>query len=48
MVKGAWAEPGVDPVHVAEELRRELETYAAWLDLGSVDIVGNGELAPLL
>jgi uncharacterized protein YcaQ len=48
VVKGAWAEPGVDAVHVAEELRRELETYAAWLDLGSVDVVANGDLAPLL
>ncbi len=48
LVRGAWAEPGVDPAHVGRELRRELETYAEWLGLDAIDVARNGDLAPLL
>ncbi len=45
LVQSAWAEPGVDPVHVAAELAVELRLVAAWLGLGEVVIVGRGDLA---
>jgi uncharacterized protein YcaQ len=48
LVKGAFAEPGVDPVRVGRELRAELETTAAWLGLGELQISENGDLAAVL
>ena len=48
LVKGAFAEPGVDPVRVGRELREELESVATWLGLGKVDVSRNGNLADFL
>jgi len=48
LVKGAFAEPGVDPVRVGRELREELESVATWLGLGKVDVSRNGNLAEFL
>ncbi|MEX1126703.1 MAG: crosslink repair DNA glycosylase YcaQ family protein [Acidimicrobiia bacterium] len=45
LVRGAFAEPGVDLVRVGRELREELEAVAAWLGLGKVDVSRNGDLA---
>jgi uncharacterized protein YcaQ len=48
-VQGAFAEDGVDRVHVARELAAELELCAGWLGLNAGVAVGErGELAPLL
>lgn len=48
LVKGAFAEPGVDLARVGRELRAELETVASWLGLGEVRVSRNGDLAPAL
>lgn len=48
LVKGAFAEPGVDRVAVGRSMRSELEALAAWLDLGDVVIEKNGDLATAL
>jgi uncharacterized protein len=48
LVKGAWIEPGADRLHVAGELALELQTFAAWLGLGGLDVSDNGDLARLL
>ena len=45
LVKGAFAEPGVDRTRVGRELREELETVAAWLGLDEVRVSRNGDLA---
>jgi hypothetical protein len=45
LVKGAFAEPGVDKSRVGRELREELETVAAWLGLDEVRVSRNGDLA---
>jgi len=45
LVKGAFAEPGVDLARVGRELREELAAVAAWLGLGKVDVSRNGDLA---
>lgn len=45
LVRGAYAEPGVDRMHVARQLRSELETMAGWLGLGEVEIADRGDLA---
>ncbi|HEX3616992.1 MAG TPA: crosslink repair DNA glycosylase YcaQ family protein [Solirubrobacteraceae bacterium] len=48
-VQGAFAEEGVDHVHVARELAAELELCAAWLGLsGGVSIADRGDLAAAL
>jgi uncharacterized protein YcaQ len=48
-VQGAFAEEGVDRVHVARELAAELELCAAWLGLGGGVAVGErGDLAGAL
>jgi uncharacterized protein len=48
-VQGAFAEAGVDSVHVARELAAELELCAGWLGLGNGVVVGaRGDLAPAL
>jgi uncharacterized protein YcaQ len=48
LVKGAFSEPDIDPIRVARELRAELETTAAWLDLSELVVSRNGDLAPRL
>ncbi len=45
LVQGAFAEPGVDPVHVSAELASELRLVAAWLGLQEVATVGRGDLS---
>jgi hypothetical protein len=45
LVKGAFAEPGVDKSRVGRELREELETVVAWLGLDEVRVSRNGDLA---
>jgi uncharacterized protein len=48
-VQGAFAEEGVDRVHVARELAAELELCASWLGLvNGVVVAGRGDLAPAL
>ena len=44
-VKGAFAEPDTDHQRVGRALRSELESVAAWLDLGDVVVARNGDLA---
>jgi hypothetical protein len=48
LVKGSFAEAGVDRKRVARELRSELEQVATWLDLSDVAISRNGDLADAL
>lgn len=48
LVKGAWAEPGVDRVRVGRELVAELEETAVWLGVSDVEIVPNGDLSAYL
>jgi uncharacterized protein YcaQ len=48
LVKGAWAEPDIDPIRVGRELRAELESVAAWLRLSDVVVARNGDLAQRL
>jgi len=48
LVKGAWAEPDIDPIRVGRELRAELESVAAWLQLSDVVVTRNGDLAQRL
>jgi uncharacterized protein YcaQ len=45
LVKGAWAEAGVDRVRVGRELMSELESVAGWLGVGDVAVTRNGDLA---
>ena len=48
-VQGAFAEEGVDKLHVARELAAELELCAGWLGLTDGVAVGErGDLAPAL
>ncbi len=48
-VQGAFAEEGVDRVHVARELAAELELCAGWLGLANGVVIGErGDLAPAL
>ena len=44
-VQGAFAEPGVDISHVAQELAAELAVTAKWLDLDGVVVGQRGDLA---
>ncbi len=44
-VPGAFAEPGVDVAHVAQELAAELAVTAKWLDLDGVVVGDRGDLA---
>ncbi|MDP9495507.1 MAG: winged helix DNA-binding domain-containing protein, partial [Actinomycetota bacterium] len=48
LVKGAFAEPGVDLARVGRELGAELEAVAGWLGLERVDVSRNGDLASYL
>ena len=45
LVRGAWAEPGVDRPRVARELATELTEMAAWLGTPEVAVADNGDLA---
>lgn len=45
LVKGAFAEPGVDRVAAGRALRGELESVASWLGLDDVVVSPNGDLA---
>jgi uncharacterized protein len=45
LVQGAFAEAGVDRAWVAAELADELQSVAAWLDLGGVVVAAHGDLA---
>jgi len=45
LVQGAFAEEGVDPVHVSGELAVELRLVADWLGLEEVMIAGRGDLS---
>jgi hypothetical protein len=45
LVKGSFAESGVDRIHVGAELMKELERVASWLDLDEVEVFPNGDLA---
>lgn len=47
-VRGAYAEPGADPAHVAAELAAELRPLSAWLGLGGVSVARKGDLAAAL
>ena len=47
LVKGAYAEDSAPP-DTAEQLARELQRLAGWLDLESVVVEERGDLAPLL
>lgn len=48
LVQGAFAEEGHDRRRVAKALRTELESMAAWQDLGEIEVARNGDLAALL
>jgi uncharacterized protein len=48
LVRGAFAEAGVDRVHVARELAAELRDLGAWLDVPEVVVARNGDLADAL
>ena len=48
LVKGAFAEAGVDRPRVARELRAELDEVALWLGLDDLVVSPNGDLAPFL
>ncbi len=45
LVRGAFAEDGVDAVRVARELVAELQELAAWLQLTEVEVAPRGDLA---
>jgi uncharacterized protein len=48
LVRGAYAEPGVDRVAVARELAAELQDLGAWLDVPEVVVDPVGDLATTL
>ncbi len=45
LVKGSFGEPGIDQVRVGQELMRELQIVAGWLDLAEVEVRDNGDLS---
>jgi len=45
LVKGAFGEPGVDPVRVGRALRDELDLVARWQGMEGIEIFPNGDLA---
>jgi uncharacterized protein len=47
-VNSAWVEAGENPEHVAAELKKELETMAAWLGLSGVQVLPRGDLGGVL
>lgn len=46
LVRGAYAEDGVDKVAVGRALRGELESVARWLGLEEIRVTDRGDLAP--
>jgi uncharacterized protein YcaQ len=48
LVRGAFAESGVDKVAVGRNLRKELELVAAWLEMEDIVISQKGDLAAFL
>jgi uncharacterized protein YcaQ len=44
-VRGAFAEPGADPAHIAAELADELRLLSTWLELDSISVARKGDLA---
>jgi uncharacterized protein YcaQ len=46
LLRGAYAEGGVDHDRVASELAAELELMAGWLGLDDVVVTDRGDLAP--
>jgi hypothetical protein len=48
LVRGAWHEDDADPAETAAAMAAELESMAGWLELERVEVVDNGNLAPLL
>lgn len=48
LVQGAYAEPAVEPEHVATELMAELRLVAGWLGLDDLEVMPRGDLAPHL
>ena len=48
VVRGAFAEAGVDHDHVSRELAAELRALAAWLSLTEVEVGRRGDLAARL
>jgi uncharacterized protein len=47
-VNSAWVEAAQNHDHVAAELKKELETMAAWLGLSGVQVVPRGDLGQVL
>jgi uncharacterized protein YcaQ len=45
LVRGAFTEAGIDPIHVAGELAAELRLVATWLGLEEVSVAGRGDLS---
>jgi uncharacterized protein len=45
LVQGAFAEAGVDHLHVAAELAAELRLVATWLGLGEISVAARGDLS---
>ena len=48
LVQAAYAEPGTEPMAVAEALAGELEAMAGWLGLGRIEVAEKGTLARTL
>ncbi len=48
LVRGAYAEAGVDHTRIATELAASLAELATWLDLTSITVEPRGDLAPAL
>jgi uncharacterized protein YcaQ len=48
LVQSAYAEPAVEPEHVATELMAELRLVAGWLGLDHLEVMPRGDLAPHL
>jgi uncharacterized protein YcaQ len=48
LVRSAWREEGTDPQRVANAMATELESFAAWLQLGDIEIGEKGNVAPEL
>jgi hypothetical protein len=46
LVQSAFREEGTDARHVAGALAGELRRFAGWLDLGSIELGGKGNLMP--
>ena len=47
-VRGSFAEPGTDPERVAAAMGADVRSMAEWMDLDSVQVAPNGDLARVL